>query len=220
MSIAARSKLANQLAVYFVADPEQSQRALDGDVAAAIAGGVTMVQLRAKTINDAEFQLLATDLLGLCRDRGVPFIVNDRFDIALAIGADGVHLGELDLTLDEARQRAGPSLIIGTSPKHIAQAEAARELGADYVGVGPVYATGSKNDAGDPIGLDGLAARIAAAKLPAVGIGGITTKNATEVILAGADGVAVISAIQRAPDPRQAAADLAAAVRAGLERRI
>lgn len=220
MSLAARSKLAEQLAVYFVADPEQTERDLNDIVVAAIAGGVTMVQLRAKTMDVAAFQVLAIDILALCRERGVPFIVNDRFEVALAIGADGVHLGELDLPLDEARQQAGPSFIIGSSPKHLAQAEVARELGADYVGLGPVYATGSKDDAGAPIGLHGLAARIEAAKLPAVGIGGITVKNATEVILAGADGVAVISAIQLARDPRQATAELAAAVRAGLERRI
>jgi thiamine-phosphate diphosphorylase len=220
MSLAARSKLAEQLAVYFVADPEQSQRDLGDDVAAAIAGGVTMVQLRAKTMHDTAFRSLATEILAICRDRGVPFIVNDRLELALTVGADGVHLGELDLPLDEARQRAGASFIIGSSPMDVAQAAAARELGADYVGLGPVYATGSKDYAGDPIGLTGLAARIAAAKLPAVGIGGISATNATEVILAGADGVAVISAIQRAPDPRRAAAELATAVRAGLERRL
>ena len=220
MSLAARSKLAEQLAVYFVADPEQSQRHLGDDVVAAIAGGVTMVQLRAKTMDDTSFRSLATEILAICRDQGVPFIVNDRFEVGLAIGADGVHLGELDLPLDEARQRAGASFIIGSSPTDVAQAAMARELGADYVGLGPVYATGSKNDAGEPIGLTGLTARIAAAKLPAVGIGGITATNATEVILAGADGVAVISAIQRAPHPRLAAAELWAAVRAGLERRL
>lgn len=220
MSLAARSKLAEQLAVYFVADPEQTDRDLNDIVVAAIAGGVTMVQFRAKSMADAAFQAMATDLLTRCRDRSVPFIVNDRFDLALAIGADGVHLGELDLPLDEARQRAGPSFLIGSSPKHLAQAQVARELGADYVGLGPIYATGSKDDAGAPIGLDGLAARIEAAKLPAVGIGGITVENATQVILAGADGVAVISAIQQAPDPGQAAAELATAVRAGMERRI
>lgn len=220
MSLAARSKLAEQLAVYFVADPEQAQRDLRDDVSSAIAGGVTMVQLRAKAMDDVAFRSLATEILAICRDQSVPFIVNDRFEVALAVGADGVHLGELDLPLDEARHRAGASIIIGSSPTHVAQAAAARDLGADYVGLGPVYATGSKDDAGEPIGLTGLTARIAAAKLPAVGIGGITASNATEIILAGADGVAVISAIQRAPDARRAAAELATAVRAGLKRRL
>jgi thiamine-phosphate pyrophosphorylase len=134
--------------------------------------------------------------------------------------ADGVHLGEHDLPIDVARELAGPSFIIGSSPKNVEQAETARVQGADYVGLGPVYATGSKGDAGAPIGLEGMAEQIAAAKLPAVGIGGITIANATEVILAGADGVAVISAIQGAADPGQATADLAAAVRAGLDRQI
>src|SRR5688572_27229613 len=132
MSLAARSKLAEQLAVYFVADPEQAQRDLGGDVVAAIDGGVTMVQLRAKTIDDTAFRSLATEILAICRDRGVPFIVNDRFEVALAVGADGVHLGGLDLQLDEARRRAGAPFIIGSSPTDVAQAAAARELGADY----------------------------------------------------------------------------------------
>jgi thiamine-phosphate pyrophosphorylase len=219
-SLAARSKLAEQLAVYFVADPEQTERDLVGIVATAVARGVTMVQLRAKTMPDDDFVPLARAIQAVCREHDVPFIVNDRLVVALEIEADGVHLGEHDLPIDVARDLAGPSFIIGSSPKNLEQAEAARALGANYVGLGPVYATGSKGDAGDPIGLEGLAEQIAAAKLPAVGIGGITIENATEVILAGADGVAVISAIQAAPDPGQATADLAAAVRAGLDRQI
>ena len=219
-TLAARSKLADQLAVYFVADPEQSERDVRDDVAAALANGITMVQLRAKTMTEAEFRVLAVDLLTLCRVSDVPFIVNDRLDVAQAIGADGVHLGEHDLPVEVARVRAVPPFIIGFSPKDVEQAAGARLRGADYVGLGPVYATGSKADAGSAIGLDGLATQIQAAKLPAVGIGGINVENATAVILAGADGVAVMSAIQRASDPGRAAAELAAAVRAGLERRI
>jgi thiamine-phosphate diphosphorylase len=219
-SLAARSKLAEQLAVYFVADPEQTERDLVGIVATAIARGVTVVQLRAKRMPDDDFVPLARAIQAACRDQDVPFIVNDRLVLALELGADGVHLGEHDLPIDVARDLAGPSFIIGSSPKNLEQAEAARTQGANYVGLGPIYATGSKGDAGDPIGLEGLAEQIAAAKLPAVGIGGITIANATEVILAGADGVAVISAIQGATDPGQATADLAAAVRAGLDRQI
>ena len=218
--LAARSKLADQLAVYFVADPEQSERDVRDDVTAAIANGVTMVQLRAKTVPEADFRTLAIDLLSVCREHEVPFVINDRLDLALAIGADGVHLGEHDLPVEVARVRATPPFIIGFSPTDVEQAAGARLMGADYVGLGPVYATGSKADAGAAIGLEGLMERIEAAKLPAVGIGGITVDNATAVILAGADGVAVISAIQRSPDPGRAAAELAAAVRAGLDRRI
>lgn len=219
-SLAARSRLAEQLAVYFVADPEQTERDLVGIVATALARGVTMVQLRAKTMTDEEFVPLARAMQAVCREQDVPFIINDRLVLALELGADGVHLGEHDLPIDVARQLAGPSFIIGSSPKNLEQARAAMGLGANYVGLGPVYATGSKGDAGDPIGLVGLAEQIEAAKLPAVAIGGITAANATEVILAGADGVAVISAIQGAADPGQATAELAAAVRAGLDREI
>lgn len=218
-SLTARSELADQLAVYFVADPEHAERDVLDDVSAAIANGVTMVQLRAKHLDDDAFESLALALRDTCQAHGVPFIVNDRLAAALRIGADGVHLGEHDLPVEIARQLAGPGFIIGSSPKDEAQAAAARLDGADYVGLGPVYATGSKDDAGPAIGLDGLAARIHAAKLPAVGIGGISLARAPEVILAGADGVAVISAIQRTPDPGLAAAALAAAVRASLDRR-
>jgi thiamine-phosphate pyrophosphorylase len=218
-TLADRSRLAGLLAVYLVADPEQARPgALPGIVAAAVANGVTMVQLRAKTLSNAAFRAEALDLMPILAAANVPFIVNDRFRIAVELGAAGVHLGEHDLPVAEARKLAPAGFIIGASPKDIAQAAAAREDGAEYVGVGPVYATGSKNDAGAAIGLAGLAAQIEAAKLPAVGIGGITAENASEVILAGADGVAVISAIQRAPDPGLAAAALAAAVNGALTR--
>ncbi|MDQ3467597.1 MAG: thiamine phosphate synthase, partial [Chloroflexota bacterium] len=205
-------ELAARLALYLVADPEATRRDLVADTIAALDGGVTAVQLRAKQLHDRELWELATRLRQDCQGRSVLFIVNDRLDLALAVGADGVHLGLHDLPLAAARRIAGPRVLIGASPQTIADAVEAREQGADYVGAGPVFVTGSKADAGEPIGLDGLHDRALAAAVPTVGIGGITAENAAAVIAAGAVGVSVISAILGADDPAAAAAVLASAV--------
>jgi len=206
-------ELRDQLAVYLVADPEQTERDLLEDVMAALEGGVTAVQLRAKHMNDHDAWVLALQLREHCHYHQALFLVNDRLDIALASQADGVHLGANDLPIGMARWIAGPDFIIGYSPATDMQAASATRVKASYVGIGPVFATGSKDDAGEPIGLDTLAHRIELAEKPAVGIGGITPENAPLVIEAGAVGVSVISAILRQPDPKDAAARLAAAVR-------
>lgn len=204
--------LAARLAVYLVADPEATERDLIADVVAAIDGGATAVQLRAKRLDDGEAWRLAMRLRQECRARGALFLVNDRVDLALAARADGVHLGLTDLPLSVARWLAGPRFVLGYSPAEVWQAADAARHGADYVGLGPVFATASKADAGTPIGLDGVAARVAAAGVPAVGIGGITIENAGDVIRAGAVGVSVISAVLGAADPASAAQSLASAV--------
>ncbi len=211
---AARPDLAEKLAVYLVADPEATGRDLVEDAIAALDGGVTCVQLRAKRMADGDAWRLAIRLREQCRYRGALFIVNDRVDLALASQADGVHLGVWDLPLAMARWMAGPGFVLGYSPTTTAEAASAVRQGADYVGAGPVFATASKADAGTPIGVAGLAERVEAAGLPTVGIGGITAENAGEVIRAGAVGVSVIGAILGADDPGAAAARLAAAVRA------
>jgi thiamine-phosphate pyrophosphorylase len=210
----ARPDLAEKLAVYLVADPEATGRDLVEDAIAALDGGVTCVQLRAKRMADGDAWRLAIRLREQCRYRGALFIVNDRVDLALAAQADGVHLGVRDLPLAMARWIAGPGFVLGYSPTTVAEAASAVRQGADYVGAGPVFATASKADAGAPIGVAGLAERVEAAGLPTVGIGGITAENAGEVIRAGAVGVSVIGAILGADDPGAAAARLAAAVRA------
>lgn len=211
--------LRDQLAVYLVADPELTKRDLIEDVVAALVGGVTAVQLRAKHLNDHDAWALAIQLRTRCHDRNALFLVNDRLDLALAAQADGVHLGATDLPVGIARWLAGPDFIIGYSPTTDGQAASATRVRADYVGIGPVYATGSKSDAGDAIGLETLAERIDLAEVPAVGIGGITPDNAPAVIRAGACGVAVISAVLGAPEPSAAAERLAASVRDALRRR-
>lgn len=205
-------ELARRLAVYLVADPEATRRDLVEDVVAALEAGVTAVQLRAKRMDDGDAWRLAIRLRQACRARGALFVVNDRVDLALASRADGVHLGLADLPLAMARWLAGPGFVIGASPATVWQAEDAVRQGADYVGVGPVFATSSKDDAGAPIGLEGVQERVAAAGLPTVGIGGITIENAAEVIGAGAIGVSAISAILGSAEPGPATAALARAV--------
>lgn len=213
------ANLRHRLAVYLVAGPDDTPVPLADAVAAALDGGVTCVQLRAKQLGGYDLYRRAVQLKHLCEPYGALFIVNDRLDVALAARADGVHLGTSDLPVDVARRLSPPGFLIGFSPQTLDDVRAARPLGADYVGLGPVYPTGSKADAQSPLGLDGLRPQLAAARLPAVAIGGINTANAAAVIAAGADGVAVISAILGASDLTLAAAELAAVVSGALAAR-
>ena len=208
-------------------DPARLRRALvlcvlvgSREVAAqALAGGATAIQLRHKTLSGRDLCALGSALAELCAAAGALLLVNDRLDVALACGAGGVHLGQDDIPAGLARAVAGPGLVLGVSAATPAEAAAAQRAGADYLGTGPVYATGSKGDAGEPIGPAGLRRVAAASALPLVGIGGLDATNAGAAIAAGADGVAVISAVAAAPDLALAAAGLAAAVRAGLAAR-
>lgn len=174
----------------------------------AIAGGITCVQLREKDCDTRRFIDEARILMELLQPAGIPLIINDRLDVALAVGATGVHLGQKDMAITDARRIAGPGLIIGISAETLADAVRAEMEGADYIGVSPVFATTTKKDAAAPLGLDGVRRIRAAVSLPLVGIGGITLDNARAVISAGADGVAVVSAIVAASCPRTAAAAL------------
>jgi thiamine-phosphate diphosphorylase len=207
-----QDELRQRLAVYLVADPEATQELLVDAVQAALDGGATAIQLRAKRLGGYDLYRRATQLTFLCDQYGALFVVNDRLDIALAAGAGGVHLGTSDLPVDIARSLAPPGFVIGFSPQTMDDIQAAPHLGADYVGLGPVFPTGSKADAQPPLGLDGLRQQVAESRLPSVGIGGITAGNAAEVVAAGADGVAVISAILGASDPTRATAELVAVV--------
>jgi thiamine-phosphate pyrophosphorylase len=204
--------LAERLAVYLVADPEQTQRPSLEDVEAALSAGATAVQLRAKHLSDREHFDLAKRLRVRTSIYEAMFIVNDRFDIALATNADGVHLGVDDLPIATVREIAPAGFIIGFSPETDEQAADARLNGADYLGVGPVFGTSSKADAGEPIGLETFKRRIEIAAIPVIGIGGISAQNAESVIKAGAVGVAVVSAILGAQDPSGATRRLAEAV--------
>jgi thiamine-phosphate pyrophosphorylase len=206
------SSLADRLRLYLVADPDQCPGDPYETIAAALRGGVTAVQLRWKTSSDREVLHFAQSIASLCKRHGALFLLNDRVDLAIAAMADGVHLGVDDLPLMFARQMVGPHFLIGYSPETDEQAQSARESGANYLGVGPVYGTASKSDAGPAIGLDAIARRVALAGIPTIGIGGISAANALPVLEAGAVGVAVVSAILKASDPERAARDLSGAL--------
>ena len=177
-------------------------------VRAAVEGGVTCVQLREKECSTLQFIEQAMAVKDFLRDHGVPLIINDRVDVALAVAADGVHLGQTDMPLKAARRILGDSMIIGISAESLEDAIEAERGGADYLGVSPIYATPTKTDTAPPLGLKGLRAIREAVKLPLVGIGGLNRDNAAEVIRSGGDGVAVVSAIVAAGDPEAAARTL------------
>ena len=199
-------------------------RPLDQVVAAAVRGGVTLVQLREKAFPDAELVEAARALKGQLAPLGVPLIVNDRVEVAKAAGADGVHLGQDDLDAARARAILGPDRLIGVSAGTAEEAARVDRGLADYVGIGAVYATATKSDAGRPIGIAGLAALAATlAPLPVVAIGGIGPREAAQVMAAqgpagsAADGIAVVSAIWGASDPEAAARTLRREIDTGRE---
>ena len=197
------------VSLYLVTDRSLSKgRATAEVVREAVAGGVTCVQLREKACGTREFLDEARAVKAVLQGTGVPLIINDRVDVALAVGAEGVHLGQQDMPISDARRLGPPGWIIGISAESVEDAVRAEGEGADYVGVSPVFATPTKTDHAPPLGLDGLRRMRAAVKLPLVAIGGIHAGNAREVVRAGADGLAVVSAIVAADDPRAAAEEL------------
>ena len=194
--------------LYLVTDRRMiGQRSLADVVAAAVRGGVTAVQLREKECGTREFIKLARALKAVLVPLGVPLIVNDRADVALAACADGVHVGQSDMDCRDARRLLGPSAAIGLSVENLDQVETAPPE-ADYLGVSPVFSTATKTDTAPEWGLAGLAALRRATRRPLVAIGGIHSGNAASVIRAGADGIAVVSAICAAADPELAARTL------------
>ncbi len=206
-----RQKL--RLGLYLVTDERLSKgRPTAEIVRAAIRGGVDAVQLRGKDLPIREQLAIGRALRAITREAGVLFIVNDRVDLALALDADGVHVGQDDLPADVVRRLVGPDLIVGVSAATIAEARAALEEGADYIGVGPIWGTATKADAGEAVGPGLITTLKGAVDLPMVGIGGIGAANAAQVIAAGGAGVAVVSAIVSAADPEAAARDLKARI--------
>ena len=180
---------------------------LDQAVEAALKGGTTFVQLREKHLDEDAFLEEARQLKILCRQYGVPFVVNDNVEIAMAADADGVHVGQDDMEAGDVRRKIGPSKILGVSVQTVEQALLAQERGADYLGVGAVFATGSKDDA-DDVSHDTLQAICEAVDIPVVAIGGITRENVQQLIGRGLAGIAVISAIFAQDDIQKAAEDL------------
>lgn len=188
--------------IYLVTDDGCLQgRALLDCVREALEGGVTLVQYRAKTASSAEMYAEALQLKALCDSFKVPLIINDRLDIAMAVGAAGVHLGQDDLPCAAARKLLGEDYLIGVSAHNPAEAKAALQSGADYLGCGAVFGTATKADV-KKLGTEGLMAICREKGLPVVGIGGVTADNYREVRAAGADGAAIVSGILAQPDIR------------------
>jgi len=213
------ARVALDLSVYLVTDQGLcGARGTIETVRQAIASGATIVQLRDPLAKTRALVEEARALGALLRPAGIPFIVNDRVDVAIAAGADGVHLGQSDMSVADARALMGPQPILGLSITAMADLDACDLAGVDYLGVGPVFATSTKADAAPAMGLAGLAAVRAAASLPVVAIGGINAANAAGVITAGADGIAIVSAICAAPDARAATRELAGIVARARER--
>jgi thiamine-phosphate pyrophosphorylase len=218
-------KAALDLRLNAIVDPERAGGRDLAELARLCAeGGATLIQLRDKVSETRAMVETARAIKTALAPFAVPFVVNDRIDVALAAGADGVHVGPDDMAIEDARRLLGPDAIIGYSVKSVAEAEAVPVELIDYVGSGGVYVTLSKEQKNKPIGPEGLARIVAvlhrrAPRLPLAGIAGIDVTNAGEVIAAGADGVAVISALSLAPDPAAAARQLRGVVDAMLAKR-
>ena len=201
-----------------IVDPERaSGRSLAELTRLVVAGGATLIQLRDKHGSTRRMIEEARAIKAVLAGTGVPLVINDRVDVALAAGADGVHVGQDDMPVEHARRLMGPHAVIGLSIKTVAQAEAAPVELLDYVGIGGVYVTSSKNNPDPPIGLDGLA-RIAAVfrrrrpDLPLCAIAGIDLRNAGATVAAGVDGVAVISALSLSENPPDVAREMRATI--------
>ena len=195
--------------LYVVTDRAIGRGRTHQEIAAqAVAGGADVIQFRDKTLPFREFLKLAYEIRKITDDTDAIFIVNDRIDAALAVCADGVHLGQSDMPAEYARRISPDDFIIGVSVGNTREAASAESAGADYIALSPLFSTGSKEDAGPGHGLKNLAEIRSFSDLPLIAIGGIDSRNVREVISAGADGIAVISAIAAAEDIRLAAEEM------------
>ncbi len=199
----------DKLKLYLVTDRELSLgRSLEEVVSEAVAGGATIVQLREKETSTGEFIELAFRLKEILKPYNIPLIINDRVDVALAVDADGVHIGQSDMPYELARKLLGPHKIIGLSVENMDDLIKANELDVDYVGISPVYGTPTKTDTAEPFGLEGLKEAVKLSKHPTVAIGGMNAKTIGDVMATGTNGVAVVSAICSATNIAKATAEL------------
>jgi len=206
--------------LYLVTDRSLCRgRNLAGVVRSAVKGGVTLVQLREKQASTREFLEIGKTLKKILEEVRIPLIINDRMDIVLALNADGVHLGNSDMPYIEARNILGPDKIIGLSAESKTDAEAAACLGADYIGISPIYTTPTKPELETGLGLEGIQMIRKITNLPLVAIGGMNASNCRAAIESGADGIAVVSAICAAADPERAARALFKEVQKGKHNR-
>ena len=197
------------LRLYLVTDRLLSLgRDLEWIVEEAVKGGVTMVQLREKDSSTRQFIELAIRLRSKLSSFRVPLIINDRMDVVLAAGADGLHIGQSDMPYETARRLLGHEKIIGLSVENMRQVYETNNLDVNYIGISPVFSTSTKTNTALPFGLEGIRQVMAITKHPAVAIGGINANNATAIMQAGASGIAVVSAICSANNPREAAFEL------------
>ncbi len=203
-----RDKLAESLLLYAVTDRHWlGDRTLYDVVRESLDGGVTFLQLREKDLDDETFFREAVRLRDMAREYGVPFVINDNVDIAVRMDADGVHVGQSDMEAGDVRALIGPDKILGVSAQTVEQAVLAEKRGADYLGVGAVFPTGSKDDA-DDVSFETLKAICEAVSIPVVAIGGITSENIPQLAGSGICGIAVISAIYGQKDIYKATASL------------
>lgn len=201
--------------LYVIIDPQVTGGRDPLEIArAAVRGGARMLQLRDKLRDKGEILSLATPLQQLCQENGVLLIVNDHVDLAAAVGSAGVHVGQTDLPVAQARRVLAPNQILGRSNREIGQLVESQEMGADHVAFGAIYQTGTKGTGRPPQGIEPLRRARAAAKVPLVAIGGINIENVTPVVEAGADAVCVTAAVGLAPEPERAASQLVDAIRA------
>ncbi|MBL0940328.1 MAG: thiamine phosphate synthase [Gemmatimonadaceae bacterium] len=217
MGLISADQIRTQLRLYLVTDAELcGARGVADTVRAAVAGGVSMVQLRDKTATTHERIAMGQVLMQILAGTDVPLIINDDIDAAIAIGAHGIHVGQSDITSQIAREGLGPAAIVGLSCETVAHASAADPLIVDYVGIGPIFATSTKPDHAAALGLTGLETARAATHLPAVAIGGLHLEHVAQIMASGVDGIAVVSAICGQSDPRAAAAALTNALARAL----
>jgi thiamine-phosphate pyrophosphorylase len=206
--------------LYLVTDRALCRRhALEEVVLMAVQGGAAFVQLREKTLTTRAFVKEAQRIKALIAPFRASLIINDRVDVALAVGADGVHIGQSDMPAHIARELMGPGALIGLSVETWEDVEEARAMNVDYLGVSPIFATPTKTDTKGQWGLEGLRRIRAATGLPLVAIGGLHTANAADVVRAGADSIAVVSAICAAADPMQASRELHSVIESALAQR-
>ena len=197
------------LSLHLVTDRSLSLgRSIESIVDKAAKGGVTMVQLREKECSSGEFYNLAIKLKQCLEPFNIPLIINDRLDIALACDAEGLHIGQSDIPYPIARKILGKNKIIGLSVESVQDTLDANQLDVDYIGISPVFNTSTKIDTAPQLGLEGIRQIMAISNHPSVGIGGINSTNAADIIAAGANGIAVVSAIMSAADPQQATTEL------------
>ncbi len=216
LSVAERRRFLNGKCLYAIVTQAQASRPLEELIARLLEGGAAVVQLREKQLCDSELVAQARGMGALFRRARVPLLLNDRPDLVPAARASGVHVGRGDPSPAEARHLLGPDAIIGATAHSLAEALAAQKSGADYLGVGPVFASGTKQ-VSPPRGLDWLASIVRSVRIPCIAIGGVRIENVDAVARAGAHGVAVCEALLRADDPASAAREICARLSAGPE---